>query len=184
MITDIDKYVEFLCDNDITANEFLILWLVHTKDTESIKKYKQAKGAFAVVDIEHLISLNFITNFSMDGSYDIFSMMVTDKFTKRVVIDEDDAYEELQTVYPAWIEVKGTKYPTIKGDPMVVAKDYFKAHKGNRLAHKRIMDITRMYYANRPVTGNIHDYILNRRWNLLEKELGLGNNRVDAFQVI
>lgn len=179
MITDIDKYVEFLCKHGINEHQFLILWLVHNKDTESIKKYKIAKGDFSSIDIEYLIDNGFLIN--LGTGYNIFDIIVTDKFSKVIVIDEDDAYEELCKVYPPWIDVRGIKYPTIKGDPMVVAKDYKKAHKGNRIAHQRILDITTKYYKTHKVTGNIHDYIQNRRWNLLEEELGKGAG-TDAFR--
>lgn len=187
MITDIDKYVDFLCKYKINEHQFLILWLVHTKDEQNIKKYKDIKGQFNVYDIQYLIDIGFIDDFGLVNDnkrdYNIFDFIVTDKFSKAVVIDEEDAYEELCKVYPPWINVKGIKYPTIKGDPTVVAKDYFKCFKGNRLAHERIVDITRRYYQRNPPTGNIHDYILNRRWNLLENELFSGAGS-DAFKVM
>jgi hypothetical protein len=186
MITDIDKYVEFLCHHRLNEHQFLILWLIHTKDTKSIAKYKDSKGNFNIHDIQYLIDIGFIDDFGLSTNnpyFNIFDFIVTDKFSKVVVIDEEDSYEELCKVYPPWIKVQGTKYPTITGDPRVISKDYFKCHKGNRLAHQRIVDITKRYYNVNPPTGKIHNYILNRQWNLLEEELNLGVGS-DAFKVL
>lgn len=175
MITDISKYIDFLCDLGISEGQFLILWLIHTKDKVSITKYKNCKGEFSIHDIEYLIDRDYINDFGIikDGKrdYNIYDFLVTDKFSKVVIIDEEDAYQELCAVYPPWMTVKGTKWPMIKGDPYKIGKEYYKCYKGNRLAHNRIVDITKRYFSNHLVQGNIEDYILNRRWNLLESEV-------------
>jgi hypothetical protein len=183
MITDIDKYVDFLCRHQINEHQFLILWLIFNKDTESIKKYKQAKGEFSTIDIEYLIDRGWITDFNVASAYNIFNMLVTDKFTKAVVIDEDDAYEELCKVYPPWMTIKGVKVPMISGDPSKLSKEYHKAHKGNRLAHQRILSITERYFKNKPPMTKIENYILNRHWNLLESELDKGVGQ-DVFKTL
>lgn len=185
MISDVDKYVSFLADNHITEHQFLILWLVYTKDTANIKKYKQSFGDFDYQAIQYLIDSGWLDDFGIAGQareYNIYDFIVTEKFMK-VVIDEEDAYKELCDVYPKWMVVKGTKWPMIKGDPEENAKHYKRFHKNNRLVHDRVIRITKEYFKTNPVQSNILDYIQNRRWELLDAELKQGVGK-DAFRTL
>jgi len=155
MIADINKYVNFLTENHLSENHFLILWLVYTKDVENIKKYKQTFGDF---DVNAII--------------------------KRIVIDEEDSYEELCQVYPKWLLINGSKVPAITGDPVKIAKDYLKCHKKNRIAHERVINITKNWFKSKPYAQEkIENYILNRRWNLYEEELTKGSKE-NIFQTL
>lgn len=186
MITDIDKYVEFLTENKLSEHQFLILWLVHTKDEVNIRKYRQSFGQFNIDQVIDLIQTGWIDDFGLikDNykTFNIYDFVVSNKFSNRVVIDEEDAYQELCAVYPKFMFVKGVPYPMIQGDPNIVAKDYFKYHKSNKLKHQEAVEITKNYYTNNPVTGKIHDYILNRRWLLL-KDLVVGGSK-DVFKTL
>lgn len=185
MITDIDKYVSFLADNKLTEHQFLILWLIHTKDENNIKRYKQSFGQFDVGQVIDLINRKWIDDFGIvkdnKQEFNIYKFIVGEKFAK-LIIDQEDAYEELCVVYPKFMDVKGTKYPMIKGDPYKNAKEYFKYHKGNKIKHEEAVDITKKYYTNHKVTGNIEDYILNKRWKLLKEELGGSSG--DVFETL
>lgn len=182
MINDIDKYVDFLTTNSINEHQFLILWLVHTKDLANISKYKAKFGNFNVGDINDLIDRHWIDDFGLikndQRTFNIYDFIVTDKFTKIVLIDEEDAYEELVQAYPKWLSIKGVKFPTLTGDPYKLAKEYQKYIKRNRLAHERVIRITTEYFKNKEPQVGIEKYILNRLWNLLEDEIGPSR---DAF---
>lgn len=174
MIADINKYVDFLTINKLSEHCFLILWLVHTKDQENIKKYKNAFGNFDSNAIQYLIDTGWLIDlhFSVDSSireYNINDFMVTDKFVKNTIVDEEDAYQELCSVYPKWMTIKGNKVPMITGDPYKLAKEYHKYHKNNKITHERVMSITSRYFKDHPPQVNIQNYILNRHWNQLEE---------------
>lgn len=175
MISDIDKYVDFLVDNDLNEHSFLILWLVHTKDVENIKKYKLKFGNFSSDAIEYLIDRGWLIDlhYSANGlrEYNINELLVSDKFVNRVVIDEEDAYEELVRAYPKWIKINGVNRPTTNGNPRELAKEYLKYHRKNKLAHERVLNITTRYFQSNPVFEGIEKYILHRHWNLLEEKL-------------
>lgn len=181
MVIDIDKYVDFLCLHKLSTSQFLILWLIYIKDQNNINK-TQEKGLFSKHDLEYLIDTKFLLNYG--SKINIIDYTVSEKFTKAILIDEDDAYEELCSVYPPWMIVKGVKWPMIKGDPYKIAKEYYKCHKGNKLSHERIYSITERYFKTNPVQGNIEDYILNRRWNLLEEDLQKSGGLQDAFKTL
>jgi len=185
MISDIEKYVDFLTKNKITEHQFLILWLVHTKDVKSIAKYKRANGDFSLDAVNDLIDKGWINDFGIKDKgrpFDIFNYVVTDKFTEVVLIDQESAYEQLCKVYPKWFVINGIRVPAISGDPYTIEKEYFKCYKGDRIEHERIVSITEKYFKNKPPMAKIENYIKNRMWNLIEETLpGQGNN-LDAFK--
>jgi hypothetical protein len=187
MITDIDKYVDFLTANEISEHQFLILWLVQNKDINNIKKYKLKFKQFNVEEILDLIDRGFIDDFGVvrdKQEFDIFNFLVTDKFSKLVTIDYQDAYDNLVMVYPKWVTVQGRKYPTITGDPLKLSKEYLKYHKNNRLATERVERITKEYFANpNAVVTNIEKYILNRLWNIYEEEI-VNNPKSNPFTTL
>lgn len=182
MIVDIDKYVNILITQRISAHQFLILWLVHHKDRKNLE-HLIATNNISKHDISYLVDINLLQDWN-NGQGALVDYIVTEKFTRAIFVDEDDAYEQLCSVYPPWMIVKGTKWPMIKGDPYKIGKEYFKCHKGSRSEHERIMNITIKYFKTKPVMGNIEDYILNRRWNLLEKELDKSGGGQDAIGVL
>lgn len=188
MISDINAYVDFLTKNKISEHQFLILWLVHTKDKENIKKYKQSFGEFDLHALQALIDRNWLDDFGLvtDNirTFNIYDFIVTDKFTNVVVIDEEDSYEELCKVYPNWLFINGVKIPAVTGDPSINSKEYFRYHKGNRLAHQRVVSILRKWFANKPYAQEkISNFILNRRWNLLDEEMNKGVGQ-DMFKTL
>lgn len=186
MIADIDKYVDFLTENKITEHQFLILWLVHTKDNNNIRKYKQSFGQFNTDQVIDLVDRGWIDDFGTikDNKieFNIYNYVVTDEFVKKFIIDEEDAYHRLIAIYPRWFIIKGIKFPTVTGDPLKISKEYAKYHKGNKLATDRVEKITKLYFEKNPIAiAKIENYVLNRMWNLFEDE-AMGTK--DAFQTI
>lgn len=186
MISDIDKYVKFLVEHKLTEHQFLMLWLIKTKNTDAIALYRRNKS-FNIAELDDLIERKWIDDFGLvkDNvrTFNIVDFVVTDKFDK-IIIDPDDAYEELCKVYPKWFNFKGIKAPAITGDPDKLAKLYFECHKGNRLIHERIVHITREYHRNKDPMEKMENYIKNKRWEMLEDEIKDSGGANDAFKTI
>jgi hypothetical protein len=185
MISDISKYVDFLTEHEISEHQFLLLWLIHTKDIVNIKKYKKVFKEFNTEAIVDLIDRGWIDDFGLvkDNmrTYNIYDFMVTETFTKAVIVDEEDAYEELKKVYPKWFNIGGNRIPAITGDPRLIAKEYWKCHKGNKLIHQKIVEITKKALEGKPPPVKIENYILNRMWELLEEDT---QGSKDAFTIL
>lgn len=178
MIGDIDKYVDFLSTNNLSPSQFLYLYLCYTQDKKNIDKL-----SINDYDIKYLADTGWLEGTcTIDGEYNLYKCNVTKDFINKFAIDEEDAYQQLCDVYPKWIVVKNIPYPTIKGDPAKVAEIYRKYHKNNKHLHEEAVEITKKYYNNHPVTGNIEDYILNRRWLLLKDMIN--EFKKDAFSIL
>ena len=179
MIGDIDKYVDFLSTNNLSPTQFLYLYLCYTQDKKNIDKLEIDR-----FDINYLVDNGWLSEVWEGGLivYDLHKSTVRKKFIDKFAIDEEDAYQQLCDVYPKWIVVKNIPYPTIKGDPAKIAEIYRKYHKNNKHLHEEAVEITKKYYNNHPVTGNIEDYILNRRWLLLKDMIN--EFKKDAFSIL
>lgn len=178
MVDDIRKYVDILCELDITEHQFLILWLVSTKDEQTIARYRASKDQFKIDEITDLVDRGLLEDFGTihNGvkSFNIYDFLVTDKFQKEVVIDKDDAIEELIAVYPSWFVIQGKKWPAKTFDIDALGKLYFPAHKGNKAKHEKIVQITKDYHekiTNGVAQKKIEDYIRGRLWILFEEAL-------------
>ena len=125
MISDVSKYVSFLTEHKISEHQFLILWLVHTKDKANIVKYKMTFKEFNIEAIIDLIDRGWIDDFGLvkDGkrSFNIYDFIVTDTFTEAIIVDEEDAYAQLRAVYPKWFNINGRKVSAVGGDPLKIA---------------------------------------------------------------
>ncbi len=183
MIDNIDKYVELLCDLEISEHQFLILFLISNKDEKNIIRYKNTFKSFKIDELLDLIDRGYIEDFGIvrdnKQSFNIYDFLVTDKFKEVVTIDKDDAIEELLSVYPKWFEIKGIKVPAINyGDN--VTKMYHDVIKNNRIKHQKIVSITKEYhekFTKGLAQKKIEDYISGRMWILYEEALsGSGNN--------
>ena len=188
MITDISKYVDFLATNKLNEHQFLILWLVHTKDKDNIALYRRKIGDFDVTQIDDLIDRGWIDDFGIikdnKRDFNIYDFIVTNKFTKAVLADEEDAFEELKKVYPKWFTINGRKVPAVAGDPDIMAREYrIRGHKGNKLEHERIINITKTYYENKPPDMKLENYIKNKHWTLIEEEPPGSGKSFDAFNI-
>ncbi len=189
MIEDIEKYVAILCELNITEHQFLILWLVFHKDEKNIAKYKSYKK-FNLDEIRELIEKDLLNDFGIikDGerNFNIYDFLVTDRFISKVVIDRDDAIEELVSAYPSWFNIGGKKIPAKNFDFDKLGAVYFAYHKGSRIKHQKVVAITKDYHEK--ITGGwaqkkIEDYLAGKLWILYEEELGSKGNADISNQV-
>lgn len=173
---DIDRYVDFVTENNITEHQFLILWLVHTKDEKNITKYRKAFDHFDIDDITDLIDRGWIEDFGVikDGvrDFNIYHFVVTDKFTEVVHIDTFEAGDELIRTYPNWLLINNKKISAKSCDHDIVAERYAKIIKNSRQKHDSIIKlIKRMKEKTEYVSMGIEKFVASRHWLLLEEEL-------------
>lgn len=173
---DINNYIDFLTKNKLTEHQFLMLWLVHTKDAHNVARYKKAFGDFDIDQLEDLIDNGWIEDFGIvrDGkkTYNIADFLVGDKFTEVVVIDEFDAIEELWSAYPHWVRIGGNNKGVAKAtDPDVLGQKYIKIIKKNRQLHNRIIDaINKMKKKDPLAPMKIENFVVSRHWEVLFEE--------------
>ncbi len=109
---NIIQYVSFLMKHQISASQFLLMYLLYKKEIALIHQYikifrKGKIGFMDKIDYDDLIAKGFIKE--VEGQKG--KIILTDKF-KSIFIDVREAVEEIYDLYPAIIiSAKGVKYP-------------------------------------------------------------------------
>lgn len=170
MIYEIDKYTDFLCNAKINPTQFFICWLLHNKDYKNLKKYLELVGVFNKEDFKDLIDKGYLLNSNPNAtSYDIINLFVTPEFAEYIIIEEDEAFEQLMEAYPDYVLVNGRRFPA-KGlkldEEKGVRELYGKIIKKNKFLHFDIITITKEWKVatNNEATIKIDKYVVSRYW--------------------
>jgi hypothetical protein len=204
MIYDLKKYVKYLCDRDISPDQYLLCLMVYKKDIASIKQYLDSKGKLDSAMIDDLIVKGYIEDFSLtkdehdelikmlgdsvsssfriSHQYNLKNLLITPKFTEGVLIDNNMAAQEFWDSYPK--SVKFANSPEVSARTRTVYKNreelfstYGKKIKNNLELHLKILNTISENYPIYAEMG-IDKFVDSDHWELLfDKKNPLSNAR-------
>jgi len=155
MISDINKFVQFLADYKLTADEFLFMWLCHTKDWANIYKYVEFVGGFQPSMIRKLEDRGLVINVNKRGEYFADSFIVAEDFAGKAFSEDfEQCAQEFWDAYPSWLWIDGKKMPAKNWDMMAFEKFYVSKVKNTPGLHTRIMRALR--YQTESSAGEIN----------------------------
>lgn len=175
MIYEVDKFTDYLVDTKLTPTQFYICWLLDRRDLKNLEKYLKGVGKFDSHDFMHLIERGFLINTDPNGkSFDANSLVVTLEF-KEMLIDEDEAFEELLLIYPKYVVVENRKFPTTgltMTEHDLARKAYHRAIKNNKFLHVKIIRLIEEWKRKigESAPFKIDKFITGKYWNELENE--------------
>ena len=143
---DTEKLVDFLCREKISANQYLLLRLLHESELEVKKgnlsystrgllyKYyvENPDCNWTVEEVEDLEKKGFIINYKTldltspnpeDRKDDYEKIILTAKFSDYTYVG-DEAFMEIWDIYPKFIKVDGATHPARNVDPDEFGKEY------------------------------------------------------------
>ncbi len=156
-----ERYVNFICENNLTQPQFLLLYLIYKNRKDLILKYKQN---FPTDDgtmigklwIDDLFRRGFLIK--EDGN-----MLVTHSF-KDLFCNKIDVAEELLLIYPSTLEIDGKMIPLTAIDVITVADLYIEKILDNRLEHEEILKDVRYGILNNLINLSLKKFILSKYW--------------------
>lgn len=180
MFIDVSKYIEFLSEYEINANQYLFCYLLAIEDYDNITKMmKDDHLKLKITEIDNLIAFGRIMIRDWDKNdpkFKLRNVMITNSFKKKLVIDTDDAAEELWKAYFDYGYWNDQRVPARDISPEELATLYKKIIKSNQQEHDRILRITKALVKSRQYAHRgLRKYVENRDWELYEKE-GLGGS--------
>lgn len=188
MFLDVNKYVHTLCTMNITANQYLLCYLLYTdqkkegkfirKGSEIANLYKYAsankgKIAWTKEEVRDLVDKGFL----IDPAYTDKStypdhLIVTEKFTENLFI-RANKFEEFWEAYPFIVpNFTNPRGPSIKlkvCDKDDVKKLYLRKVK-TIAQHKEILDILEWAVENEKLNVNIKNFIASEQWKAFKQE--------------
>jgi len=171
MLITPDKYIDFLVKNNLTEHQFLICYLIYTKDVKNIIKYNK-KFRFNREQIMDLIDKDFIIPILNEEAhlFDLLNLNVTAKYYDEIISDEDDA-EIVWNLYPSYLMISNIK---VYSKSSMLKEDFFKFYlkstKRNKKTHSRIVTVIEKHYKNKYAEMGIDKFIGTEYWKELEKD--------------
>ena len=180
MIDNIENYVDFLEEYDLTANQFLFCYLVAIEDYKNIKRhFVDRNNLLKSTELDKLISNNIITikNYKKnEEGLRLNQIIINSNFSKKIIVNKELAATEIFESYFDYGWWGDTKVPARN----IVLEDfvemYGKIIKNNRQEHERILKITKNYVKSRQYAEvGLEKYIGTRMYNLVDISITKGS---------
>ena len=163
----IDRYVNFLIDNQITERQFLGMYLAYTKRRDLSELYKKKiTGGMKIIpknEIPELIKKGFL-KIDEGGN-----AVLTDKF-KNIFVDKHIATEQIYEIYPSFIYSNGVQIPLSTMDRNVFANLYEIAIMGSLEEHEEIILDIKYGKEKELLNIGIEKFLKSKYWLAIRKK--------------
>ncbi len=161
MINTLAINLDALARYNITPNQYVFLFLTHTKQYASLYKFGQEGPGFTAEEIGNLVERGLILNLNKAGHYYVDFFVLTDNVGKDLFdVDREQAALEFWNVYPILLRdsTTGETYSLLNTDKPQFLKDYYLKVGQSEPKHRRVMEA--LYYA---IDTNLIDMTI-RQW--------------------
>jgi len=165
-----DKYIDFLIENDITQNQYLLLHLIFKQRLDLIQKYKNHfptddKTMIGQYFITDLYKKGFLENTQINGKTVI---RVTEKFLS-IIIDKHIAAEQIYEIYPSYMESNGNHIPLTSMDRNIFAQIYNEAILSNVKEHLEVLEDIKYGIEHKLLNLGIEKFVKSKYWLTIRK---------------
>lgn len=195
MFINLDRYVKTLTELKISANQFLLCYLLYVdqRDDEGrlVKKgsamanlYKYATRAtpWSKSEVRDLVDKGYLRdpNYRKDKTHPDY-LEVTDKFC-RFIFTSDSNFEELWNAFPTLIDnFKNPNGPRIK---LKVCdkhemRELYKKRVRSQVKHEHVMKLVKWAVENDEINFNFQNFIRGELWETLEELRKEGSSNVN-----
>lgn len=184
MIVNVERYTNFLNDKELNPSQFLICYLIYLGKPKLLSEwnYRQQQVGQTGVAVEDLVDLvnkqylfapqkkdvNGDYLFSSRGYpiYDWENGVIAESLQEELVINSDDAAEELFEIYPFRINI-GNGNSILKsygGDPEQAKELYRKFIQGDRLKHEEVKRRLKIAEENGLINCGFYKFVSGKLW--------------------
>jgi hypothetical protein len=153
ILEDEKQYVDFLIKNELSTNQFLLLYLLYTERMYKLnnklgfaqsgtifKWISKGKNIITASEIEDLIKMDYVFGIKQNNQYEIDHLILTNKFFDLMFVNID-AFQEICDLYPDKMIIDNQTVFTKAGDLDKVANNYLKLIKNNLSKHEQIKKV-------------------------------------------
>lgn len=182
MIINIDRFVNFLNENELSSDQFLILYLIYQGRIKLLQEYnykQQESGNHGVriSDLERLHDYGYLyfayakdkngEFFLIHNKYvpDLNSLILTESFNDELIIQNDDAAEELFESFPAITRLKNIVVKRSDGGDVEKAMDWYRKYINNdRIKHQEIVKRLKTAIEYGYLESGFPKWVFGRMW--------------------
>lgn len=180
MYDNFDNLVDTLVELKISANQFLLCYLLLTDEKENGKYVANKKAmvnvykyAYAVKwsksDIEDLVTKGYLKSYNKLNSFEADLMVVTNKF-KEDFFASQDRFSQLVSLYPKTLpNFSGTGYWKTMATDIDALEEYYNRIVRLKSTHESIIELTQWAVDNNQINTNFENYVKGRCWDAIKE---------------
>lgn len=174
------NYVDFLIENNLNQEQYLLLHLLYYREFNLIKKYKEkfpkdSNQLLSKVDIEDLLTRKYLIKIENKG------YILGDNFTK-IFVTPEIAVDEIYNEYPAFLKSDlGVDIPLTSMDKNIFKNIYIIKISGSVTEHKEIIKDIIFAKENNLIKIGINKFLTSEQWKSFRKQRLLPNSTKPAL---
>jgi hypothetical protein len=172
MIIDVD--LDFLIQHNISANHYLILYLLHKRKSLYLQKYLESNPV-TKADLDEMSEKKLIHNISDDDTIDWGKIIIRPRF--RELMSDGDFFDEFYETYPLKAIRKDGKTDYLRINNNTCRKLYSDITNNKKTIHKKIISCLDFEIATREREGSMmwfkkmHNWLASEEWKNWEERM-------------
>lgn len=161
-----ERYLDFICEHNLTQEQFLFLYLIYKGRKDLIIKYKttfpnEEGTMIGKIWIQKLFDKNWLVHTDK-------GIEITTKF-KEIFCNPIDVAEELINVYPSTMEINGKIVPLTAIDTITVSNLYMPKILNNQAEHDEVLKDIKYGIIHNMIGLSLKNFILSKYWLSIRK---------------
>ncbi len=169
-MTKIEIDLDALSRYNITPNQYVFLFLTHTRQYAAMYKFGQEGPSFAAEEISNLVDRGLILNLNKAGYYYLDFFILTDEIGRDLFDqDRDKAALEFWNAYPIFLRDSrtGETFSLLTTDKQQFIKDYYVRIGHSERRHCRVMEGLDYAVDKKLIDMTIRQWLDSEQWKLL-----------------
>lgn len=175
-MNSIEINLEMLLRYSLTPNQYVFLFLTHTRQYAAMYKFGQEGPSFSAEEIGNLVDRGLILNLNKAGYYYMDFFVLTDE-VGRDLFDQDreKAALEFWNAYPILLRDSrtGENFSLLTTDKQQFLKDYYIRVGHSESAHQRVMEAIDYAIDKGLIDMTIRQWFDSEQWTLMLELKGL-----------
>jgi hypothetical protein len=162
--------LDALARYNITPNQYVFLFLTHTRQYAAMYKFGQEGPSFSAEEIGNLVDRGLILNLNKAGYYYMDFFVLTDEVGKDLFeLDREKAALEFWNAYPIFLRdsVTGENYSLLNTDKQQLLKDYYVRVGYSEHKHRRVMEALDYAIENNMIDMTIRQWLDSEQWTCI-----------------
>ena|ERR671933_1697318 len=155
---------------NITPNQYVFLFLTHTRQYAAMYKFGQEGPGFSAEEIGNLVDRGLILNLNKAGYYYMDFFVLTDDVKKDLFdTDREKAALEFWNAYPILLRDSktGENYSLLNTDKDQLLKDYYIRVGYSEQKHRRVMEALDYAIDKGLVDMTIRQWLDSEQWTMM-----------------
>lgn len=161
---------------NLTPNQYVFLFLTHTRQYATMYKFGQEGPSFSAEEIGNLVDRGFILNLNKAGYYYMDFFVLTDEIGQDLFDqDREKAALEFWNAYPIFLRDSrtGETFSLLTTDKQQFLKDYYVRIGHSERRHCQVMEALDYALDKKLIDMNIRQWLDSEQWKSLLELKGL-----------